>query len=62
MKILQYLTFAFLGLFGVNAFAAVDVAVTTALADAKTDIGVVGGAVLVALVAVAAFRYIKRAL
>lgn len=44
------------------AMAAVDPAVTTALSDAKADGIVVGGAVLVVIVAIAAFKYIRRAL
>ena len=44
------------------AFAAVDAGVTTALSDAKADGGTVGAAVLVVIVAIAAFKYIRRAL
>jgi len=47
---------------GTSAFAAVDVGVTTALSDAKTDVGAVGAAVLIAIVAAATFKYIRRAL
>lgn len=46
----------------VPAMAAVDPAVTTALSDAKADGIVVGGAVLIVIVAIAAFKYIRRAL
>jgi len=46
----------------VPAFAAVDAAVTSALSDAKADGATVGGAVLVVIVAIAAFKYIRRAL
>ncbi len=42
--------------------AAVDAAVTTALTDAKTDSVEVAGAVLIILVAIAAFRYIRKTL
>ncbi len=42
--------------------AAVDVGVTTALTDAGTDAATVGAAVLIVLVGVAAFRYIRKAL
>lgn len=45
-----------------SAMAAVDVSVTTALSDAATDVGTIGSAVLVALVAAAAFKYVRRAL
>ncbi len=45
-----------------TSHAAVDPAVTTALADAKTDSVEVAGAVLVVLVAIAAFRYIRKTL
>lgn len=44
------------------AMAAVDAAVTTSLSDAKADGATVGGAVLVVVVAIAAFKYIRRAL
>lgn len=44
------------------AMAAVDPAVTTALSDAKADGATIGGAVLVVIVAIAAFKYIRRAL
>lgn len=60
-KLLILTVFGFLGSVGL-ANAAVDAAVTTALTDAATDAATVGGAVLVVLVAVAAFRYIRRAL
>lgn len=46
----------------VPAMAAVDPNVTTALADAKADGATVGAAVLVVIVAIAAFKYIRRAL
>lgn len=51
---------AFAGI--VPAMAAVDAAVTTALSDAKADGATVGGAALVVIVAIAAFKYIRRAL
>lgn len=44
------------------AMAAVGVDVTTALSDAKADVGTVGGLVLVVIVAAAAFKYMRRAL
>lgn len=44
------------------AVAAVDAGVTTALSDAKADGATVGGAVLIVVVAIAAFKYIRRAL
>lgn len=46
----------------VPAMAAVDASVTTALSEAKSDGGTVGAAVLVVIVAIAAFKYIRRAL
>lgn len=46
----------------VPAMAAVDASVTTALSDAKADGATVGAAVLVVIVAIAAFKYIRRAL
>ena len=45
-----------------TSYAAVDAAVTTALTDAKTDSVEVAGAVLVVLVSIAAFKYIKKTL
>lgn len=42
--------------------AAVDAGVSTELATAKTDVGIIGGLVLVVLVAAAAFKYMRRAL
>ncbi len=45
-----------------TSHAAVDAAVTTALTDAKTDAVEVAGAVLIILVAIAAFRYIRKTL
>jgi hypothetical protein len=44
------------------SFAAVDVGVTTALTDAKTDVATIGGLVLIVLVAAAAFKYMRRAM
>jgi len=44
------------------SFAAVDVGVTTALTTAGTDGATVGAAVLVVIVGIAAFKYIRRAL
>lgn len=45
-----------------SAFAEVSPEVTASLADMKTDGLVVGGAVLVAIVAIAAFKLIRRAI
>ena len=42
--------------------AAVPAEVTTALADAKTDGLVVAGAVLVVIISIAAFKFIRRAI
>ena len=53
------LVFASFLAFMSTSHAAVDAAVTTALTDAKTDAVEVAGAVLIILVAIAAFRYIK---
>lgn len=44
------------------SFAAVDVAITTAISDALADVGTVGSAVFAVLVAAAAFRWLRRAL
>ena len=43
------------------AFAAVDAAVTTALSTALTDVGTVGSAVFVVIIAAAAFKLLRRA-
>jgi ABC-type proline/glycine betaine transport system permease subunit len=43
------------------AFAAVDASITTALADMKADGLVVAGAVLVAIIAIAAFKILRKA-
>lgn len=45
-----------------SSYAAVDQAITTALDGAKADGMAVGSAVLVVLVAIMAFKYIRRAL
>lgn len=45
-----------------SAFAAVPAEVTTAIGDMKTDALVVAGAVLVAIIAVAAIKFIRKGL
>lgn len=45
-----------------QAYAAVPAEVTTALEDAKTDAMTVGGLVLVVIIAIAAFKFIRRAI
>lgn len=62
MKKITKLALVVLG-FGVagSAAAAVPAGVTTALSDAATDAGTVGSAALVAIIAAAAFKYIRRA-
>lgn len=45
-----------------NANAAVPAEVTSALADAKTDGMTVAGTVLTVIIAIAAFKYIRKAL
>jgi H2-forming N5,N10-methylenetetrahydromethanopterin dehydrogenase-like enzyme len=60
-------TFARLGLVSLlsttgAAFAAVPAEVTTAIGDMKTDALVVAGAVLVAIIAVAAIKFIRKGL
>lgn len=50
-------------MFAGSSFAAIDVtSVTTALTDAGTAVATVGAAVLVVIVGVAAYKYIRRAL
>lgn len=44
------------------AMAAVDPAVSTALGDTKTDVAAVGALGLVIVVAIAGFKYLRRAL
>lgn len=45
-----------------SAFAAVPTEVTTALSDMKADGLTVAGAILVALIAIAAIKYLRRAM
>lgn len=45
-----------------GASAAVPEAVTSALTGAGTDAGVIGGAVLVVLIGIAAFKYMRKAM
>lgn len=47
---------------GGNAMAAVPTEVSTALSDAKADGVTVAGLVLVVIIAIAAFKFIQRAL
>ena len=54
--------FAFAALLAGQAFAAVPAEVTTALGDAKADGLTVAGLVLVIIIAIAAFKFIRRAL
>jgi len=49
---------AFIG----NAHAAVPTEVTTAMADGKSDALVVAGLAIVIVIAIAAFKYMKKAL
>jgi hypothetical protein len=51
-----------LAAFGVSAFAAVPEAVSTAVGDMKADGMVVAGAVLVAIIAIAAIKFIRKGL
>lgn len=50
------------GVLAVPAFAAVPATVTTALTDAQADAVSVAGLVVAIIVAVAAFRYMRRAI
>ncbi|MDH0149195.1 major capsid protein [Stutzerimonas stutzeri] len=45
-----------------SVFAAVPSEVTESLTEAGTDAAVIGGAVLVVLVGIAAFKYMRRAM
>ncbi|MFG8300109.1 major capsid protein [Pseudomonas aeruginosa] len=51
-----------LGLLAGQAMAAVPAEVTSALNDAKADGVAIGGVVLGVIIAIAAFKYIRRAL
>jgi len=62
---MKKLGFSFVGsmaMIGTQVQAAVSTTVTTALSDAATDVGTVGSAVLVVIVAAAVFKYMRRAL
>lgn len=61
MKKVSYLL-APLGLFASQAMAAVPADVTTALTDAKTDATTVAGLALVIVIAIAAIKYMRRAI
>lgn len=43
------------------AFAAVDAAITTKLTEAGTDAAVIGGAVLVLIIGISAFKFMRKA-
>ncbi|MCQ4285803.1 major capsid protein [Pseudomonas stutzeri] len=62
MKQLKALFVAGSALVAGSAFAAVPAEVTTAMTEAGTDAAVIGGAVLVVIVGIAAFKYMRRAL
>jgi len=48
--------------FSLSAYAAIPTEITTALGDAKTDVAGVATLALIVLVALAAIRYMRRAL
>lgn len=50
-----------LSVVGGNALAAVPAEVTTAMTDAKADSLTVAGLALIIIIAIAAFKYMKRA-
>lgn len=62
MKQLKALFVAGSALVAGSAFAAVPTEVTTAMTEAGTDAAIIGGAVLVVIVGIAAFKYMRRAL
>jgi hypothetical protein len=63
MKLALFAMFAALAALAAPvAQAAVDAGVTTALSDAKTDVGVIGLAVFVIAVAIVLYKWFKRAL
>jgi hypothetical protein len=57
----KYLAFAPLSAMAGSVFAAVPTEVTTALTDAKTDSLTVAGLALVIIIAIAAFKFMRRA-
>ena len=57
----KYLTVAPLLAFAGSAFAEVPAEVTTALTDAKDDSLTVAGLALVIIIAIAAFKFMRRA-
>jgi hypothetical protein len=61
-KTLRFLGLASLATVGASAFAEVPAAVTTAITDMKADGLVVAGAVLVAIIAIAAVKFIRKGL
>jgi hypothetical protein len=66
-RFVMYKMFARVGLvslptLGASAFAAVPTEVTTAITDMKDDGLVVAGAVLVAIIAIAAVKFIRKGL
>lgn len=60
MTLFKALVSFVLAFFGINAFAAVPTEVTTALTDAKTDSLAVAGLALVIVIAIAAFKYMRK--
>lgn len=62
MKILIASLLAALSMFLGQAFAAVPADVTTALTDAKADSTTVAGLALIIIVAVTAFKYMRKGL
>lgn len=61
-KYLALLVASFLSFFGIAANAAVPADVTTAITGAGTDAATVGAAVLVVLVGIVAFKWLRKAL
>ena len=50
-----------LGLTAGQAHAALDAGVTTAMGDTKADVAALGALALVVVIAIAGFRYLKKA-
>ena len=57
-----YLLIDFLSLIGLNAHAAVPADVTTAITTAVTDVATVGAAVIVVMVGIKVFKWLRGAL
>lgn len=60
MKNLSKMGLGFLALTALNAHAEVPASVTTGIATAVTDVGVIGAAILGVVIAIAGFAWLRR--